>query len=568
MAPANYALVKKKRRQPKTGPERLTSAVKKPTQASGARKSLRVQNKSPVSPILQPRPAQPSSQPARTKRKRSRDSEAEANEPKESHPAKQPRRSTPPSLEPSQEKLLKDPKAGTKAEWSEGPSEQPQEPPLLSEKDSQSLQSLYKDVMDPTSNKVLKRTSLRRSIAQSETGSDRTQRSSNTSAVYRRQNLAAVKIRLHAEPPDDIKTAIKDIVNAEFPEQHRAELDVVAKEFRDGCLKNVRAQSGEDDFINPLHTAIKALHLKDLCIHEKAAWRSELKPIVRQQPHFSSSFMAGIQQLEIDGVSAPPPKRQQQYTNDYMSPESSMTNAIAPSANISQESSTKPPPALVPENKDRSPVKTPHPDLSMGIDREALISALSSQDLNEDRATEFIDWLQKEMVQHEPGGPLEPMLILVPALRALDLTIPFAVVEGKAYSTGKQIFEAENRAAGALACAHNILHCLDCMANPGKTTNTQLRVLFSITTQGPIHELWAHWTAVKGGVRIFESKLWDSWNALVQERAVDFIVKLNSVCVWGTGPFMKSVVEALGKVAVQAKTCNGGTLRQTKDIWP
>ncbi|KAF2805180.1 uncharacterized protein BDZ99DRAFT_396734 [Mytilinidion resinicola] len=145
------------------------------------------------------------------------------------------------------------------------------------------------------------------------------------------------------------------------------------------------------------------------------------------------------------------------------------------------------------------------------------------------------------------------MLLLVPAPRALDLAFPFAVVEGKAYSTGKQIFEAENQAAVSMACALNLLHCLDRMANQGTITDTQLRVLFAITTQGPIHELWAYWTVVKGGVRVFESKLWDSWNVLVLERAEDFIVKLNSVCLWGTGPFLKTVVEPLGKVARKAR---------------
>ena len=561
MAPPNHALVKKRRPQSKTGHEYTTSILKKPTQASGARKSLRLQNKPPFSPILQPRlaqsssiPLEPISQPAHIKRKRSRDSAAEVNEPEEGRPVKKPRRSTLPCIEPSEEKLPKDSEAGAKAEGLECPSEEPQEPPLLSDKDSKSLESLYKEVMASASDRILKWTSSRRSMPQSETVSDRTQRSSNTNALYRHHNLAAVQIRLHTEPPDDIEMAIKDIVNTELPDQHRAKLSAVAKELRDSCLENVRAQTGEGDFISPIHAAIKALHLKKLCIREKAAWRSELKPIIRQQPYFSSSFMAGIQQLGVDGASAPPPKRQQQYTTDYMSPKYSMTNVITPSANTPQEPSMKPPPALVPENADRSPVKTPHPNLSMGIHREALISALSSQDLDDHEASVFIDWLQTEMVQHEPGGPLEPMLILVPALRALDMAFPFAVVEGKAYSTGRQIFEAENQAAVALACAHNILNRLDRMANGGRITTAQSRILFSITTQGPIHELWAHWTVIKGGVRIFESKLWDSWNTLVQERAVDFIIKLNSVCVWGTGPFLKSVVEALGKVAVQAKT--------------
>ena len=584
MAPrTNSAPPKKKGRLPKIGPRRETPIVKKSRKSSGTRKALRSRNKPPVSHADQSHPVQssptspaPIPQPARIKRKRSRDPEAEADKPKDQRPAKQPRRSTRPRLEHSEEKLPKDAEAEAKADEPEGPSEQPQEPPPLSEKDSQSLQSIYEEVMASAASNSLKRTASRRSRAQSETGTDRTQRSTNTNAVYRRKNLATVKIRLHAEPPDDVETTIKGIVNVKVLRQRRAELHVIAQVFRDGCFKNVRAQSGEDDFLDPLHTALKAMCLEKLCIHEKAAWRGELKPVVRQQPHFSSSFMAVIQQLEVDDASAdnapvhdasfPPRKRQQKSAKqnsakqksaneNYISPESSTGNASTPLTTHSQGSSTMPPPAPDPEKEeDRSPVKTPHPDLSMGIDLEALISALSSQDLDEDKATDFIEWLQTEMVQHKPDGPLEPMLLLVPASRALDLAFPFAVVEGKAYSTGKQIFEAENQAAVSIACAHNLLHCLDRMANHGTTTNTRPCVLFSITTQGPIHELWAHWTVVKGGVRIFESKLWDSWNGLVLERAVDFMLKLNSLCVWGTGPFMKSVVEDLGKVAAQADT--------------
>lgn len=158
------------------------------------------------------------------------------------------------------------------------------------------------------------------------------------------------------------------------------------------------------------------------------------------------------------------------------------------------------------------------------------------------------------MVQYKLDGPLELMLLLIPASCALDLAFPFAVVEGKTYSTGQQIFEAENQATVSIACAHNLLHCLDRMAKRETTTNTRSRILFSITTKGPIYKLWAHWTVAKGGMRIFKSKLWDSWNGPVPDRAVDFMVKLRRLCVWGTGPFMKSVVELLGKVAVQAKT--------------
>jgi len=159
---------------------------------------------------------------------------------------------------------------------------------------------------------------------------------------------------------------------------------------------------------------------------------------------------------------------------------------------------------------DRSVIKTPHADLSIGIDLEALISALSLQDLNRTQATEFIAWLQNEMVQHELDEPLEPMLLLVPAERALNLAFPFAVVEGKVYSTNEQIIEAENQAEVSMACAHKMLYRLDRMANHGTLTIAQPRILFSVTTQDPIHKLYTHWTADEDDVRIFRSRLGDS----------------------------------------------------------
>ena len=78
------------------------------------------------------------------------------------------------------------------------------------------------------------------------------------------------------------------------------------------------------------------------------------------------------------------------------------------------------------------------------------------------------------MVQHQPDGLLELMLVLVLALCALDLAFPFAVVEGKAYSTGKQIFEAENQAAVSGACALKIQLNLDSLVNSGTRSSGAL----------------------------------------------------------------------------------------------
>ncbi|KAL7967261.1 hypothetical protein HDV63DRAFT_383008 [Trichoderma sp. SZMC 28014] len=369
------------------------------------------------------------------------------------------------------------------------------------------------------SSSALKRSSSSRSR---ETPTERSQRSyASTAAVYRQKCLRAFKIYTHVEPPDYIQAAIDRVVTVQVSEERRSELRVIAQGFRDRCLEHVRSQAGEDDFLKPFNYVLEALGLKNLCIHQKADWRLELKPAVPPKPNYSSSFMFGVQQSagQLD----------------------------------SHEPSMMPPPPLP-----RSLVKTPRPDISMGIHYEALISAL--KDLSKVNAEEFLEWLQNEMVQHEPDGSLDPMLIFVPALRALELTFPFAVVEGKAYSTGQQIFEAENQAAVAGACGLKIQLDLDNLVHAGATgsdalptpSDTEPPLFFTICTQGPIHELWAHWTFVEYDTRKFGSKLLDSCNALLLEQGEDFVVRLNNVCLWGLGPFMKSVAERLATVAKKA----------------
>jgi hypothetical protein len=498
------------------------------TPRAGTRGSARLQHIQPS-----PSPSAPISQPTGAKRKCPQDVDGLEGV----RPSKQPR-----EVPPSGDKLF------------QVEVEAMQEPPLsvhpLSEKNLQTLRILNGEDMDPAANntRALNRTSSRRSIAPSDAATERTQHSSNTTVVYRHKNLAAVEIHMHAEPPDYIQTAIDRIIKAEVSTGRRSELRVIAQELRNGCLKNVRAQAGEDDFIDPIHTALKNLGLKNLCTHEKADWRGELKPMASQQSHFSSSFMSNVQQLDIDDISAPPRKRQQQSAL-----ESSLTNARTHTpTNDSLQSSEMRAPALP-----GSLVKTPRPDISIGIQHTALISALSSQSLNKVKARKFLEWLQDEMVQHEPDRPREPMLISVPAPRALDLAFPFAVVEGKAYSTGKQIFEAENQASVSGACGLKIQLDLDDLVNRGATgcdaSDTEPPLFFTVCTQGPIHELWAYWTVVEDDVRMFGSKLLDSCNALLLEQGEDFMVVLSNIVLWGLGPFMKSVVERLRVVARKAK---------------
>lgn len=507
-----------------------------------------------LTPPVQPSPTFPApiSQPASTKRKRQQDpeaeGEAEADEPKVERPAKQPRRSTPPRLG----------------------SEQPQEPPLLSKADSESLRSTFEEVMASAVTSALPG-SIKRSSSQLSLTTQGTKASSGTNAHYRYYHLAAAEVYIYNTPPDHIQKAIDAVFEREVSEERRLKLKAISRTLHLGCVKAVKAQAGEDDFVELFHDALKAMHHDTLCLHQKADWREELKPVCQQSLSnlafvAGSSFPAVEQQQEVDVTSSPPLKRQHQSAREpqpasqtYISPQSSMTNVSTPTpAEDPPVSSMMPPPAPpsgLEKDGDRTTVKTARPDISMGIQVSVLHSALARLNLKTLRAKKFFSFLQHKKVYRE--GLLESALIAIPASRALDLAFPFAVVEGKAYSTGKQIFEAENQAAVSGACALKIQLCLDDLvkratADPDATptsTNISIPLVFSITTQGPTHELWVHYIDFEDGVRTFNSALLETSNGALLKTVEPFMVAVDSMCFWGCGSFLDSVMERLGKVA-------------------
>lgn len=491
------APAKTHRRQPRTGPHCATPTVK-PRQASGTRKGLRSQNKTPVSNASPPRPVQsspirpaPISQTARAKRKRSQDSEAKAE-----RSAKQPRRSHPPRLEPFEEDLQKDSEAEAKAD--------DPEPPPLSEESEEDIRTLYKEVMNSVAKNAsaLKRTSSRRSIVPSETDTVRSQRSSNTTAHYRYKHLEDANIYIHIDPPEDIQAAIDDIVNAEPSEDCHTILRDKAKNFSKRCKEMVRAAAGEDDFVHLFYNVIEDISPDNLISREKADWRVELKPIIQQSEvnlSFLSDFdtMGSDEQEEVDDTSALPPlKRHQQSAGClYISPQ----NSQIPFSDSLPDNR----PLQLHKAKDTSSIKTPRPDITTGIKESAVISALASSlsspgfNYTKTKAKQFLEKLQDATMLSRQDGSPEPVLIIVPTQRESNLTFPTLIFEGKGYSTGKQVFEAQNQAAVSGAGGVKIQMMLDelvkcatrCSDVPLTPSKNQAPLVFTICSEGPQHEL-------------------------------------------------------------------------------
>jgi hypothetical protein len=95
------------------------------------------------------------------------------------------------------------------------------------------------------------------------------------------------------------------------------------------------------------------------------------------------------------------------------------------------------------------------------------------------------------MLSDKLDGPAESALIAVPTQRVSDLVFLFAVVKGKAYSTDKHIFEAQNQTAVFEASRLKMQLSLSKLIKRSTTSNFDVSPtpLFFICTEGPYHEL-------------------------------------------------------------------------------
>lgn len=557
MAPTKTAPTKTDKRQNRNGPHRVTPIVN-PKKASGNQKGLRLQNKTPVSHPSPPQPVRsthirpaPISQTAAAKRKRSQESEAKAE-----CPSKHPRRSHPPRLEPFEEDLQRDSEAEAKAD--------DPEPPPLSEESEEDIRTLYKEVMNSIADNAsaLKRTSSRCSIVLSETDTVRSQRSSNTTAHYRYKHLEDANVYIHIDPPENIQVAIDDIINAKPSEDCHAILRDKAKKFSKRCKEMVRAAAGEDDFVHLFYNVIEDISPENLISREKADWRVELKPTIQQSDanlSFLSDFdaMGSEKQEEVDDASALPPAKlhQRPASRLYIPPQ----NSQIPLSDF-QPDNRPPQPHKA---KATSPIKTPRPDITTGIKESAVISALASSlslpDFNytKTKAKKFLEKLQDATMPRGRDGPPEPVLIIVPTQRESNLTFPTLVFEGNGYSTGKQVFEAQNQAAVSGAGGVKIQMILDELVKratrssdvPLTPSKNQPPLVFAICSEGPQHELWAHYTVIEDGVHRFNMALLNTCHGVMPKQVESFLVQVDNVLNWTAGPFLKSVVDSLGKVA-------------------
>lgn len=210
-----------------------------------------------------------------------------------------------------------------------------------------------------------------------------------------------------------------------------------------------------------------------------------------------------------------------------------------------------PPPPPPPPQQDVSSVKTPRPDISIGLCTAVIVNALQSHGLTKTEANDLLKHLQETQSPNRS----EPILCSEPTQRALDIRFPFLPVEGKAYATGSNVYDAQNQSAVSGACALRILHDLNDLAgraDPGSHSKNQPMV-FSICTEGPYHELWVHYTTTEDGVRMYDMAILKTCNAVLRDELLGFLIAVDNVMSWAVGEFLENITKQLGAVAKAAK---------------
>ncbi|MCJ1359526.1 MAG: hypothetical protein MMC33_009528, partial [Icmadophila ericetorum] len=134
---------------------------------------------------------------------------------------------------------------------------------------------------------------------------------------------------------------------------------------------------------------------------------------------------------------------------------------------------------------------------------------------------------------------------------ALQIRFPFLLVEGKSYATGRAIYEAQNQATISGACSLKILHDLDDLvrkSNPGSYSKGQ-PVVFSVCTEGPIHQLWVHYTAAGDGDgdsnRMYYMAQIKTCDVAICNDVPGFLEAVDNVMRWGSGKYKETTVEQL-----------------------
>ncbi|RFU31547.1 hypothetical protein B7463_g4790, partial [Scytalidium lignicola] len=144
----------------------------------------------------------------------------------------------------------------------------------------------------------------------------------------------------------------------------------------------------------------------------------------------------------------------------------------------------------------------------------------------------------------------------------IGLRFPFLIVESKAGAADGNMIGAQNHAAVDGACALNILgdlqgavteimprskYARQPQSNENKERregNELLPVVFSVITEGPLHEIWVHYRQAEA----YHMTCLRTWRTTQSKDAREFVNALARIVDWGKTDFRESVLTLLERI--------------------
>jgi hypothetical protein len=165
-------------------------------------------------------------------------------------------------------------------------------------------------------------------------------------------------------------------------------------------------------------------------------------------------------------------------------------------------------------------ISTPKPDIVVGL---------------EDRA--FAPTHRVRLAKHQSSGSI----LSDPHTAAMGLRFPFLIAETKGLSLNGGLVAAQNQAAIGAACMLKILDDLENQAAllTAPTSPAAPRLCFSITTEGPVHELWVHF---KLGEATHMQNI-RAWRTTHQRDVRELVYCLARIFKWAEDDFMGKIQE-------------------------
>jgi hypothetical protein len=182
-------------------------------------------------------------------------------------------------------------------------------------------------------------------------------------------------------------------------------------------------------------------------------------------------------------------------------------------------------------------IENPRPDITAGFLHSTIVKALMALGLDEDKASDLLAKLQADQT-----------LCSDPTPAATFIRFPFMVVEGKAYATGRPVFEAQNQAAVSGSCMAKLQQKLADLTKEAShgSHKSKAPLAFSICTEGPHIELWVHYIVFfKKDIWKYHMNILKTCHASFPEDVKEFLMVVDSILSWASTDFVDNVAKQL-----------------------